>query len=279
MQLVLEVTFIPCAIFVILGTLMNSNSWTIDIYHSPQLYQPIMTREQPTCTNSQILFSQNPLITRGLLRLERTLCNSFLGTTKWKSAKNVFSRTTDETLNCLRSLFYNYDNPALRNCQIVSFLLPDTPSAIYLADSMYHIISRTATMQIRNESQTHGLSSIQCRACVMRPSCNSVISFEQGDLVLHPVMDFCETQPELLLVCVEPTPSLQNDFFHVPDIGATECHAYSAGETWQTVLGRPRTEIVELPFVQHMLQTTLDQLTKPIAGYHSCNMLASSALL
>ena len=113
----------------------------------------------------------------------------------------------------------------------------------------------------------------------MRPSCNSVISFEQGDLVLHPVMDFCETQPEFFLVCVQLTPSLQNDFFHVPDIGATECHAYSAGETRQSVLGRLRTEIVELPFVQHMLQTTLDQLTKPIAGYHSCNMLASSALL
>ena len=138
---VLEVPFIPCAISVILGTLMNSNSWTFDIYHSTQLYQPIMTGEQPTCTHSQILFSQNPLITRGLLRLERTLCYSFLGTTKWKSAENVFSRTTDETLICLSSLFYNYDIPALRNCQIVSVLLPDAPWAIYLADGLSHIIS------------------------------------------------------------------------------------------------------------------------------------------
>ena len=146
---------------------------------------------------------------------------------------------------------------------------------------MYHIISRTAKLRIKNDSQTHGLSisSIQCQACVMRPSCNSIISFNQGDLVLHPDMDFCLTQPEPFLASIELTPSLQNVFSHVPDIGATEFQAYSTGEARQSVLGSLRMELAELPDVQHMSQTTLDELSKPIAEYYSSITPATSAAL
>ena len=113
----------------------------------------------------------------------------------------------------------------------------------------------------------------------MRLSCNNIISFNQGDLVLHPDIDFCETQPEPFLASIELTPSLQNVFSHVPDIGATEFQAYSTGEARQSVLSSLRMELAELPDVQHMSQTTLDELTKPIAEYYSSITPATSAAL
>ena len=136
-------------------------------------------------------------------------------------------------------------------------------------------------LQTINDSQTHGLSiaSIQSQACVMRPSCNSVISFNQGDLVLHPDTDFCELQSEPFLASIDLTPSLQSVFSHLPAIRATEFQAYSTGEAQQFVLGSLRVELAELPDVQHMSRTTLDELTKPIAEYHSFIMPATSAAL
>ena len=92
-------------------------------------------------------------------------------------------------------------------------------------------------------------------------------------------MDFCETQPEPSLASIELTPSLQNVFSHVPDMGATEFQAYSTGETPQSVLGSLRMELAELQDVQHMSQTTLDELKKPIAEYFSSITPATSAAL
>ena len=92
-------------------------------------------------------------------------------------------------------------------------------------------------------------------------------------------MDFCETQLEPFPVSIELTPSIQNIFSHVLDIGATEFQAYSTREARQSVLGSLRMELVELPDVQHMSQTTIDELTKPIAEYYSSITPAISAAL
>ena len=280
-QLVLEVTLIPRGISVILGIPMNSKSSTFDIYHATPLYQPNndeKTASLYTFTNPFLAISTDNTRFAELGAHTLQQCS---GNNRIKLCRKGFSTTTDETLLCLGSLFYNYDIPALRNCQVISVLLPDVPQAFCLADGMYHIISRTATLQFKNDSQTHGLSisSIQCQACVMRPSCNSIISFNQGDLVLHPDMDFCETQLEPFLASIELTPSLQNVFSHVPDIDATKFQAYSTGEARQSVLGSLRMELAELPDIQHMSQTTLDELTKPIAEYYSSITPATTAAL
>ena len=269
-QLVLEVTLIPRGISVILGIPMNSKFSTFDIYPATA----------SLCTLTNLFLAKSTDNTRFAELGEHTL-QQCSGNNRIKLCRKGLSTTTDETLLCLGSLFYKYDILALRNCQVVSVLLPDAPLAFYLADGMYHTMSRTAMLQIKNHSQTHGLSisSIQFQACLMRPSCNSVVSFNQGDLVLHPDMDFCETQPEPFLASIELTPLLQNVFSHVPDIGATEFQAYSTGEARQPVLGSLRMEVVELPDVQHMSQTTLDELTKPIADYHSSIKPSTSAAL
>ena len=260
---------------------MNSKSSTFAIYHATPLYQPNndeKTASLYTFTNPFLAISTDNTRFAELGAHTLQQCS---GNNRIKLCRKGFSTTTDESLLCFDSFFYNYDIPALRNCQVVSVLLPDAPQTFYLADGVYHIISRTAQLQIKNDSQTHGISisSIQCQACGMRPCCNSIISFNQGDLVLHPDMDFCETQPEPFLASIDLTPSLRSVCSHVPDIGSTEVQAYSTGEARQYVLGSLRMELAELPGVQHMSQTTLDELTKPIAECYSSITPAISAAL
>ena len=130
------------------------------------------------------------------------------GNNRIKLCRKGFSTTTDETLLCLPSLFYNYDIPSLRNCKVESVLLPDAPQAFYLADGLYHVISRNPNIQMKNDSRLAGfsISTLSCQACLIRPSCTSTLSFNQGDLVLSPDMDFCESKPEPLVASIELTP-------------------------------------------------------------------------
>ena len=121
-----------------------------------------------------------------------------------------FSATTDEILLCLTFLFYEYSIQVLRNCLVDSVLLPEAPEASYLADSLYHVISRTARLQVKND--TDGLpvsiSTVLCQAFLIRPNCWSTLTFNRGDLVLTPDMNFCETRPEPFVASVKVTPSL-----------------------------------------------------------------------
>ena len=169
----------------------------------------------------------------------------------------------------------------MRNFQVESVLFPDAPQAFYLADGMYYVISRQPTLQIKNDSTVHGLSisSIICQACVMRPSCTSSITFNQGALVLYPDMDFCETQPEPFLASIELTPSLEQVLGHVPSTSGSDLQAYYAGEARQSTLGSLRTELAEMPDVHRMFAETLDKLTEPIAIYYSSISPATSAAL
>ena len=280
-QLVLEVTLIPRGISVILGIPMNSKSSTFDIYHATPLYQPNNDQKTASLFNFANPFLAVSTDNSRFAELGANTLQQCSGNNRIKLCRKGFSTTTDETLLCLGSLFYNYDVPALRNCEVRAVLLPDAPQAFYLADGMYHVISRSPTLKFKNDSQIDGLSisTITCQACVIRPSCSSALSFNQGELVLHPDMDFCETRPEPFLASIELTPSLNQVFAHVPAIGSAEFQAYSTSEARQSVLGSLRMELAELPDVQHMSPETLDQLTEPIAKYYSSISPATSAAL
>ena len=101
----------------------------------------------------------------------------------------------------------------------------------------------------------------------------------RGHLVLHLDMDFCATQADPFLAFIELTPSLQNVFSHVLDLYPVDFQAYSTREARLSVVGSLRMELAELPDVQHMSQTTLDALTKPISEYYSCITPVTSAAL
>ena len=135
------------------------------------------------------------------------------GSNRIKLCLKGFSTTTDETLLCLTSLYFNGDIAALRNCPVPS-VLPEAPQTTYLANGVYHLISRNPTMDIKNDSSTHGLSlsTIDCQACVIRPNCKSTIYINQGDIVLTPDMDVCKTTPEPYIPKIKLAPPLNQVF-------------------------------------------------------------------
>ena len=276
-QLVLEVSLLSRGISVVLGIPMNSRSSSFNVYHATALHQPNDDGDTASIyqlTNPFLAISED---NTQFAELSASTLQQCSGNNRVKLCRKGFSTTTDETLLCLPSLFYNYDIPSLRNCKVESVLLPDAPQAFYLADGLYHVISRNPNIQMKNDSRLAGYS-ISTLSCLIRPSCTSTLSFNQGDLVLSPDMDFCESKPEPLVASIELTPSLAQVFKHVPQI-AHKFHAYSVAEARQSVLSSVRLELAELPDVKRMSSDTLEELTRPIAQYNSSISPATSAAL
>ena len=109
--------------------------------------------------------------------------------------------------------------------------LPDAAQAFYLADGMYHIISRDPNIQMKNDSGAAGFAirTLSGKACLVRSSCKSKLSSNQGDLKLVPDMDFCKNNPEPLLATIEITPSFDQFFKQVPN-DRHKFHTYSVAE-------------------------------------------------
>ena len=143
---------------------------------------------------------------------------------------------------------------------------------------MYHVVSRHPALRMKNDSRSAGftISTLTCQACIVRPSCSSTLSFNQGDLFLTPDMDFCETHPLPLIASIQLTPSLDQVFKHVPP-ASSQFHVYLVAKARQSVLISVRMELAEIPDVKRMSPEALDQLTKPIADYYSSISPAMSA--
>ena len=165
-------------------------------------------------------------------------------------------------------MFYNYEIPSLRNCKGDFVPLPDAPQAYILANGMYHIISRYPNIQTKNDSGAAALYiwTLSCQACLVRPSCTSKLSINQGELELVPDMDFCKNNRERLLATIEITPSLDQIFKQGPN-STHKFHTYSIAEARRSVLSTVRLHLVKLPKVKPMSPDTLADLTRPIAKY------------
>ena len=159
-------------------------------------------------------------------------------------------------------------------------MLPDAPQAFYLADGMYHVVSRHPALHMKTDSRSAGftISTLTCQACIFRPSFSSTLSFNQGDLVLTPDTDFCETHPLPLIAPLQLTPSLDQVFKNVPP-ASSQFHVYSVTGARQSVFNSVRMELAAIPDVKRMSPEALDQLTKPIADYLSSISPATSAAL
>ena len=281
-QLVLEVTLLSSGLSVVLGIPMNSKSSTFDIYLATPPYQPNADGDTASLYQFPNPFLAISTDNTQLAELGASTLQQCSGNNRIKLCRKGFSTTTDETLLCLASLFYNYDVPSVRNSkvEVESSLLPDAPQAFYLADGMYHVVSCHSALRMKNDGRSAGftISTLTCQSCIVRPSCSSTLSFNQGDLVLTPDMDFCETHPLPLIASIQLTPSLKQVFKHVPH-ASSQFHVYSVAETRQLVLNSVRMELAEIPDVKRMSPEALDQLTKPIAEYYSSIFPATSAAL
>ena len=279
-NVVLEVSLIPRGFSDMLGIPMNSKSSTFDVYHTIPLYQSNGDNKTASLYQLRKPFLAASTDNSRFAELDSSTLQQCSGNNRIKLCRKGFSTTTDNTLLRLNSLLYNYDIPSLRNCPVHSVLPPDAPQAFYLADGMYHIISRDPILPVENDSQTHGISvtKVMCQACLMRPSCTSTLSFNQGDLVLSPDMDFCETNPEPFVATVVLTPSLEQVFTHVPQTNIV-FNVYLLGEVRQSIIGNVQMELAELPDVHRMSPTAIDELTKPIANCYSSISPATSQAL
>ena len=259
---------------------MNSKSSTFDIYLANPLYQPNADGD-----NASLYPFPNPFLAIStdntqFAELGASTLQQCSGNNRIKMCRKCFSTTTDETLLCLASLFYNYDVPSVRNCKVESILLPDTPQVFYLANVMYHVVSRHPALRMKNDSLSAGftISTLTCQACIVRPSCSSTFSFNQGDLVLTPDIDFCETHPLPLIASIQLTPSLDQVFKHVPP-ASSQFHVHLVDEAHQSVLNSVRMGLAEIADLKRMSLEALDQLTKPIATCYSSISPATSAAL
>ena len=143
-QIVLEVTVLQEGLSIVLGIPMNSKSSTFDVYRAIPLHQ---ANEDGTTASVYRFSHEFVAIATGnsqYAELSATTLNQCSGTNRIKLCRKGSSTTTDETLLCLTSPFYEYSIPAHRNCLVHSVLLPEAPQASYLADGLYHVISRTA---------------------------------------------------------------------------------------------------------------------------------------
>ena len=279
-QIVLEVSILASGISVVLGIPMNSKSATFNILRAIPLYQP--NEDGSTASLYQFRHDYLAIATDKSQYAELSVATlqQCSGTNRIKLCRKGFSTTTDVTLLCLTSLFYNFSVPALRNCHVESVLLPDAPQAFYLADGLYHVISRTRHLPMMNDTHSHGtrMSTIDCQACVIRPGCSSKLTLNHGDLVLNPDMDYCETRPEPFVAKVQLTPSLQKVFESLPPPSA-EFNMYSHSEVRKSVLTSVRMELAELPEVHTMDFDRLKEVAEPISHYYASIPPATSKAL
>ena len=135
-------------------------------------------------------------------------------------------------------------------------------------------------MDIKNDSRTHGLSlsTIECQACVLRPSCESTIYINEGGLVLSPDMDACKTTLEQYIATIKLAPPLNQVFQNVPFDRPT-FPSYSIGAAQKSILESVQLELTEIPDVRRMDPETLQKLTEPIiAHYASLNPATATTL-
>ena len=215
---------------------MNSKSSTFNVYHATPLYQP--NSDKKTASLFQLTKPSLAVATDDsrYAELYSSTLQQCSGNNRIRHCRKGFSTTTDDTLLCLSSLMFDYAIPALRNCPVKSVLLPNVPQPFNLAQRLYHVISREPFLHMKNASDLDGVSvsMIPCHACILRPSCHSTLTLNQGDVVLEPDMDYCSTSPEPFFATIELIPSLERVFKHVPQSNHV-FHAFSLSKARHSV--------------------------------------------
>ena len=237
LQIVIEVTMLPEGISFVFGIPMNSKSATYNVLQAEPLYQPNDHGKTASVYQFPKPYVAIATDNTNFAKLAASTLQQCTGSHRIKLCRKGFSTTTDETLLCLTSLYFNQDISTLRSCPVSSVPLPEAPQAIYLANGVYHLISPNPTVDIKNDSRTHGLSlsTNDCQACVFRPSCESTIYINQSDLVLSPDMDACKTTPEPYIATIKLAPPFYQVFQNVP-FDRLNFPSYSIGATRKSFL-------------------------------------------
>ena len=117
-------------------------------------------------------------------------------------------------------------------------------------------------MDIENGSRTNALSRliIGCQACVLRPSSESTIYINQGDIVLSPEGDECKTTLDSYIATIKLALPLNQVFQNGP-FDRLNFPTYSIGAARKSILETVQEELTEIPYVRRMDPETLQKLT------------------
>ena len=199
---------LPKAIRFVLGIPMKSKSATYKVFQAKPLYQPNDDGQTASLYQFRKPYVAIAKDNTNFAELVASTQQQCTGSNRIKLCRKVFSTTNVETLPCPTPLYFNQSFSALQNCPVSSVFPPEAPQAICLANGIYHLISRNPTMDIKNDSGTHGfsLSTLDFQAGFLQPSCASTFYNHQGDLVLSPDMDACKTTPEPYIATIKLAP-------------------------------------------------------------------------
>ena len=280
LKIVLEVTMLPKGISFVLGIPMNSKSATYNVFQAKPVYQPHDDGKTASVYQFPKPYVAIATDNTNLAELAASTLQQCTGSNHIKLCRKGFSTTTDETILCLTSLYFNQDIPALRNCPVSSVFLPESPQAIFLANGVYHLISRHPTTDVENDSRPNGLSlsTTDCQACVLLPNCESTLYINQGDLVLSPDMGACKTTPEPYIATIKLAPPLNQVFQNVP-FDRFNFPSNSIGVARKSILESVQLELTEIPDVRRMDPETLQKLTEPNVAHYTSLSLATEAAL
>ena len=139
--------------------------------------------------------------------------------------------------------------------------------------------SRTARLQIKNSSDglPLSISTLQCQACLIRPSCSSKLTFNHGDLVLIPEIDFCETRTETFVASVKLTLSLAA-VFNTLHLASAGLNMYSFGGDCRENVSNVQLELAALPHVRTMTGEDHRTVDQQISHYYPTSPSNSRAL-
>ena len=194
-QITLEVTVLQEGLSIVLGIPMNSRSSIFDVYWVIPLHQP-----NEDGTTSFPFINSRPLLPK---------------------TRHMLNWVLRPSVNVLAQMVLIY---------VETFLSTAT-------DATFPPIFRTERLQVNNDTDglTVSITTLQCKACLIRPSCSSTLTFNHRDLVLNPDLDFCENRPEPFIASVTLTLSLAAVFLPLPSDSA-DLNVYSFGEAGREIV-------------------------------------------
>ena len=225
------------------------------------------------CTTFRKFFLLPPLITPIPLNWVLLAFNKAQETTVLNFVVKVFPlQLTKHIFVCLPCII-NITFFALRLCRVGSVLLLEAPRAFFLADGMY------PNIQMKYYSGTGSpIFTLSRKACIVRTSCLSTFSFNQGDWKSSLISIFARHFRSLLLASTRLIPSPGQVFRHDPQV-THKFHTFSVAKACQFVLSSVRMESPEFLNLEGMASETLADITRPVAQNNSSITSATSAAL
>ena len=99
-------------------------------------------------------------------------------------------------------------------------------------------------------------------------SCSSALTFNPGDLVFSPELEFCETRPEPFADSRKLTHPLEEVFSTLP-LPTTDLNIYSIGTVRKKILSSVQLELDGSPKVNSMTLQDLHAVTNPFSEYYT----------